>query len=79
MNTEQKSNEDQGGGSALNELLAGAIGAAAEDFGEDHLQTLLLIGQGMFWSKELDIAARELADKVKEEFKLFSNENCLNE
>jgi hypothetical protein len=52
----------------LKKLLAAAVGASVEDFGDDYLETMLTIGQGMFWSEELDIAARELAAKVKEEF-----------
>jgi len=79
MSTEQNTNEARVSGSELNALLAHAIGSSLEDFGDEHLETLLLIGQGMFWSKELDIAARELAQKVKDEFERFSNARSMAE
>ena len=56
----------------LHTLLAQAIGEH-ENFGDDHLQTLITVGKGMFWSKELDQAARALAEQVEEEFDRFGN------
>jgi len=36
-----------------------------EDFNEETFETLILIGQGMFWSQELESAAKKLAKEVK--------------
>lgn len=50
----------------LKTLLAAAVGAG-DDFSDTHLETLVMIGTGMFWSPELSHAAVELADKVSTE------------
>ena len=49
--------------STLNRLLAKATGAGP-DYRQGHSDVLLSIGIGMFWSKELDLAARDLASKA---------------
>jgi hypothetical protein len=59
----------------LKELLSKVIGADKFDIGDDHLDVLISIGQGMFWTKELDVAARELAAKVEAELSLYRSEN----
>jgi len=56
----------------LTKLLAIAVGAG-EDFGEDHLNVLISIGQGMFWSHELDEAARDLAYEVDKTLEVASH------
>ena len=50
----------------LKTLLAAAVGAG-DDFFDAHLETLVTIGKGMFWSAELNHDAVELADKVSTE------------
>jgi hypothetical protein len=57
--------------STLNSLLARATGAGP-DYGQDYTDVLLAIGVGMFWSKELDMAARDLASKVASEIEPYS-------
>ena len=47
----------------LNNLLAKVTGAGP-DYGQDYTDALISIGIGMFWSKELDMAARDLASKA---------------
>jgi hypothetical protein len=49
--------------STLNRLLAKAT-SAGPDYAQDYTDVLLSIGKGMFWSKELDMAARDLASKA---------------
>lgn len=53
--------------SALTVLLASAIGAGS-DLDVTHVDTLVTIGKGMFWSHELDEAARKLAKKANDKF-----------
>jgi len=62
----------------LRALLAKATGAGFE-LCQDSVGTLVTIGKGMFWSKELDQAARFLANTAEKEMQVFSNENCLAE
>jgi hypothetical protein len=63
--------------STFNQMLADALGAG-EHFSDEHVEILLLIGQGMFWSDEFNIAARKLADKVRKEFK-YCGQNTIPE
>ena len=52
----------------LYQLLAKATGAE-QGFGYDYLDTLILIGEGMFWSRTFYKRARWLAEDIKEETK----------
>jgi hypothetical protein len=63
-----KKGRERPGAPYLKKWLATAIGVNVEDITDSHLETVLSITQGMFWSEELDKAARELAAKVNEEF-----------
>lgn len=51
----------------LFKLMAKATGAG-EDFSFETLDVLVLIAQGMFWSKELDQNARHLSRRCTEAF-----------
>lgn len=51
----------------LHNLMVKAT-CAREDFGADHLTTLITVGQGMFWSNEFDTRVRKLAQDVTDEF-----------
>ena len=48
----------------LDALLAAELGAG-EDYSRDYTEVLLNIGRGLFWAKEFDQQARELAKKVE--------------
>ena len=52
----------------LANLVADAIKVPRKDFSKHHLEALLVIGQGMFWSGEFDIRANDLADAIRAEF-----------
>jgi len=58
--------------SKLTELLAIAT-TAREDFSLDYQNVIVTIGKGMFWSKEFDVAARELAKKIEDELKMYDS------
>ena len=52
----------------LADMLADSIKVPREDFSKKHLDVLLLLGMGMFWSEELDITVNDLANAIQEEF-----------
>ncbi len=54
---------------ALAVLLQHNIGVKFKEYHQDTEDILVLIGKGMHWSAEIDAQARDLADKITEEFK----------
>jgi hypothetical protein len=56
----------------LDRLLGGATNTG-EDWDWGYTDVLVTIGKGMFWSPELDRAARELAQRVREELALYDH------
>ena len=58
--------------SSLTKLLAIAT-TAHEDFDMDYQNVIVTIGKGMFWSKEFDMAARELAARIDARFEMVAS------
>ena len=55
----------------LADVLADAIKVPREDFSKYHLETLIAIGKGMFWSAELDNKAKGLKNEVDAELEIW--------
>ena len=58
--------------SQLTDLLSQTLGIGY-DFDRTHTEILLLIAKGMFWSQELDTAARRLAQRAQSEMDPYSS------